>query len=149
VSGIINPAGDMAETIIIKALKVTDREAVVTLFKDAGWWDESYGNGDFIPRIIRRSTVYLGAFAGERLIGMGRAISDGVSDAYIQDVVVLKEMRGHGIGRRIVEEIVRRLRRRGIDWIGLVSTPGSEGFYESMGFEVMDRHSPMLLARRD
>lgn len=133
--------------IKVKSLKNTDREGVVALFKDAGWWDESYGSGDFIPLIVRRSTVFVGAFDGERLVGMGRAISDGISDAYIQDVVVLGEMRGQGIGKRIVEEIIRRLHRRGIDWIGLVSTPGSEGFYRTMGFEVMERHSPMLLKR--
>jgi spermidine synthase len=63
-------------------------------------------------------------------------------------VAVLKEMRGNGIGRRVVEEIIRRLRRRGVDWIGLISTPGSEGFYRGMGFEIMERHSPMLLQLR-
>jgi hypothetical protein len=55
--------------IRIRALKPADRKGVEALFRDAGWWDESYGNGDFIPRIIRRSTVFLGAFAGERLVG--------------------------------------------------------------------------------
>ncbi len=138
----------MANKIKTKALKSFAKEQIITLFKDAGWWDETYGTGEFIPLIVRRSTVFIGAFDGDRLVGMGRAISDGVSDAYIQDVVVLQEYRGRGIGKMVVEEIVRRLKRRGIDWIGLISTPGQEGFYQTMGFETMSKYTPMLLAAK-
>lgn len=132
----------------IKKLCAADQAQIIALYKDAGWWEQSFGQGEFIPPMLKGSAVALGAFEGEELIGMGRAISDGVSDAYIQDVVVLKKYRGHGIGKKIVEEIVKRLEKRGIDWIGLISTPGSEGFYQTMDFEVMPKHSPMLLMRK-
>lgn len=131
--------------IRVKVVRNADLEQIMALYKDAGWWNESFGNGEFIPQIIRRSTVFVAAYEGTQIVGMGRAISDGVSDAYIQDVVVLRSHRGQGIGKMLVLEIVRRLKKRGIDWIGLISTPGSEGFYRSMGFEVMPSHSPMLL----
>ncbi len=131
----------------LKKLSGSDLPQIITLYKDAGWWEPSFGQGEFIPPMLRGSTVAIGAFENEELIGMGRAISDGVSDAYIQDVVVLKKCRGGGVGKKIVEEIIRRLQKRGIDWIGLISTPGSEGFYRTMNFEVMPRHSPMLLLR--
>jgi len=53
---------------------------------------------------------------------MGRAISDGISDAYIQDVTVLSEFRGQGIGTGIVQEILKQLRDDGLQWIGLIAT---------------------------
>lgn len=77
-------------------------------------------------------------------VGMGRAISDGASDAYIQDVVVLPEFRGQGIGCRIVELLIGHLERAGIGWIAAVSTPNTEGFYESLGFRRMSGFVPML-----
>ena len=84
---------------------------------------------------IAGSTVAIGAFCGGRLIGMGRAISDGVSDAFIQDVAVTKAFRRRGIGGEIVRQIAAVLKERGVDWIGLVGEPGTESFYRNLGFE--------------
>ena len=67
-------------------------------------------------------------------MGMGRALSDGCSDAYIQDVVVDPGFRGRGIGGKIVMFLVGELRARGVDWIALVGEPGTEAFYRSLGF---------------
>jgi spermidine synthase len=77
------------------------------------------------------------------MIGMGRALSDGVSDAYIQDVMVLREFRKRGAGKRIIAEIVRCLMRLGVDWIGLIAEPGSLAFYRGLGFRPMPRCTPM------
>jgi aralkylamine N-acetyltransferase len=40
-------------------------------------------------------------FVEKKMIGMGRALSDLTSDAYIQDVTVLKAFRGKGIGKKL------------------------------------------------
>ena len=108
-------------------------EEMTELYRQAGWLapEES---GAFIPRAMAGSTVALGVFDGSRLIGMGRAVSDGVSDAYIQDNAVSPDYRKRGIGGEIVRHIVAALRARGIDWIGLVGEPGTEHFYEELGF---------------
>lgn len=108
-------------------------EEMTELYRRAGWLapEES---GAFIPRAMAGSAVALGAFDGSRLIGMGRAISDGVSDAYIQDIAVSPDYRRRGIGGEIVRRIVAALQAHGIDWIGLVGEPGTEHFYEELGF---------------
>jgi len=80
---------------------------------------------------------------------MGRAISDGASDAYIQDVTVLAAFRGQGIGARLIALLRDRLVERGIGWIGLVAEPGTEAFYRRLGFEVMAGHVPMRLKKRE
>ena len=69
------------------------------------------------------------------MIAMGRVLSDGVSDAYIQDVAVLPDFRGRGIGGKIVTFLVEELEKRGVDWIALVGEPGTENFYKRLGFE--------------
>jgi GNAT superfamily N-acetyltransferase len=75
---------------------------------------------------------------------MGRVISDGVSDGYIQDLVVMPEYRGTGIGAQIVSKLVKKCLEMGVSWIGLIAEPGTEKFYMSLGFSPMDRHIPLL-----
>jgi spermidine synthase len=81
----------------------------------------------------------------EKIVGMGRSISDGVSDAYIQDVVVDKDYRRQGIGEAIVHRIVQFLLEHDIKWIALISEPGSEDFYLKLGFREMLEYTPFLL----
>ena len=132
--------------IEIRLIRKADRRDIIRLYKDAGWWKTEYSkNSSFIDRIVPGSYCFAAAFHKGRIIGIGRALSDGCSDAYIQDVVVLKKYRGNGVGADIIKEIVGHLRSNGIDWIGLVAQPGTGKFYRRLGFRTMKAHMPMLL----
>jgi len=100
-----------------------------------------------IRRIISGSHCFVIAVNPDGIIGMGRAISDGASDAYIQDVTVLDGQRGKGIGKKIVQKLVLRLESDGLTWIGLIAERGSQNFYKPLGFESMPDARPMLLER--
>lgn len=120
-------------------------DEIVELYRAGGWWEESPEWRAIIPAMIKGSFCFVVAkSAAGRAIGMGRAISDGVSDAYIQDVVVLREFRNHGIGRAIVERLVRHCAEQRVGWIGLVAEPGTGDFYASLGFEPLDGYVPLL-----
>ncbi len=123
-------------------------EAVVELYRAGGWWREEPAWRAAVPAMVAGSFCFLLArAAGGRVVGMGRVISDGASDAYIQDVVVLPQFRGRGIGREIVRRLAERCAAAGITWIGLVAEPGTQAFYEPLGFRALAGHVPML--RRD
>jgi ribosomal protein S18 acetylase RimI-like enzyme len=62
-----------------------------------------------VQAIIEKTHRFVIATLGDRIIGMGRAISDGVSDAYIQDVTVHPDLRGKGIGKAIIRKLVEQL----------------------------------------
>ncbi len=123
-------------------------EAIVDLYKAGGWWEESEHNRAIIPRMIRGSFCFLVARSGERIVGMGRAISDGASDAYIQDVVVLPELRGRGMGRELVRRLTELCRERGLDWIGLIAEPGTAHFYDGLGYRLLEGYQPMKLGKK-
>ena len=78
---------------------------------------------------------------------MGRVISDGVSDGYIQDLVVLPEYRKTGVGRQIVATLVNKCVEPGISWIGLIAEPDTEKFYLPSGFHPMEGHTPLIFRR--
>lgn len=130
----------------IRIIRKASRAAIIALYKEAGWWKPDYSKDpSFIDCIVKNTYCIAGAFHKNKMIGMGRAISDSCSDAYIQDVVVLKKYRGHGIGGAIIRKIVDYLKSNGIDWIALVGEPGTEKFYRELGFRRMKKYVPMLL----
>lgn len=125
-------------------------EAVVELYRAGGWWEESPAARAIVPQMIRGSFCFLVAREPDgRIVGMGRAISDGVSDAYIQDVVVRRELRGRGIGAEIVRRLTARCQEAGLAWIGLIAEPDTQAFYTPLGFAPMVGYQPMLHGKRD
>jgi ribosomal protein S18 acetylase RimI-like enzyme len=69
-----------------------------------------------------------------RMVGFGRAISDGVYQAAIYDCAVLPEYQGHGLGAKIVTSLLDRISHCNVI---LYAKPDSEGFYEKHGFRRM------------
>jgi GNAT superfamily N-acetyltransferase len=132
--------------IVIRCVQSWNEEEIVDLYRAGGWWKEEYDPAE-IPRLIRGSFVFAVAVdpATGRAVGMGRVISDGVSDGYIQDLVVLQQFRKQGIGAKLVAALVQKCRESGVSWIGLVAEPGTEHFYLPMGFSRLDGHVPLLL----
>jgi len=106
--------------------------------------DEEILEPDLIYRIISGSHSFLIACNEDEIVGMGRSISDRVSDAYIQDVMVKEGYRGKGIGLKIVKILMNRLYEDKMKWIGLIAEKGSENFYRKIGFEKMPGAVPMV-----
>ena len=99
----------------------------------------------FPGNAFANSFVVAGVFTSQgELAGLGRSISDGVSDAYIQDVMVRKSLRGRGAGKLIVCALVDELKKRRIDWIGVVGVPGTECFYAGCGLKYAPGHALWL-----
>ncbi len=117
---------------------------ITDLYRSENWWKQEGDNPGMITSIVAGSHCFVAARYNGPIIGMGRAISDGVSDAYIQDVTVMGSFRGRGIGTRIMETLIERLERDGIHWIGLIAERGSHPFYEPIGFSIMEGASPMV-----
>ncbi len=120
---------------------------VSALYHQAGWLSNAEDHSDLVAKIIKGSHCFLIAETGGQIIGMGRAISDRVSDAYIQDVTVAPAFRSQGIGTEIIQKIVQRLEQDGLKWIGLIAERNSQPFYEPLGFKIMPDATPMLNLR--
>jgi ribosomal protein S18 acetylase RimI-like enzyme len=142
VSGNVITVGD---DIAIQLVQTWNEGEIANLYRAGGWWKEEYDQRE-LPRLIRGSFLF--AVAVDRktghAVGMGRVISDGVSDGYIQDLVVLPEYRKTGIGAQIVSILVKKCVERGISWIGLIAEPDTEKFYLPFGFHPMEGHVPLI-----
>jgi len=72
--------------------------------------------------------------ASETLIGLSRATSDHAFNATIWDVLVDPDFQGQGLGKAMVEQVVRSLLRRDIGNITLFADKHVVDFYSSLGF---------------
>ena len=89
---------------------------------------------ELIERTVAGSARVVGLYdrsRGGRQIGFARAISDGVSLAYLADVYVLAPYRGRGLGLELVREIVERSFGR-VRW--MLHTADAQRLYEKLGF---------------
>ncbi|KAL2541262.1 Acetyltransferase NSI [Abeliophyllum distichum] len=71
----------------------------------------------------------------KKLIGMARATSDHAFNATIWDVIVDPSYQGQGLGRVLVEKLIRALLQRDIGNISLFADSKVVEFYQNLGFE--------------
>ncbi len=89
-------------------------------------------------KAINNSLFVVSAICAGRTVGMGRLVGDGAMYWYLQEIIVLPEYQGKGIGARIVNRLIRYVKENGIPetkmTIGLMAAKGKEPFYEKLGF---------------
>ena len=88
------------------------------------------------PRL--RNAFHLCAFDGERLVGYAAVVGNGVTDAYIQDMMVHPAYQHQGIGTQLMERVLARLAAEGVYMVSVIY--GEEilrPFYERFGFSTM------------
>jgi aralkylamine N-acetyltransferase len=140
---ISTPAG------IVQISRVTTArpDDMENLYRVGDWWEDDWDNNHLLD-VVEKSFAFVAAVAPDgSWIGMGRLISDGVSDAYLQDIVVLPAWEGNGIGSAIVKELLAICREKGIDWIGTIAGPETEYFYRRFGLSRMSGYTPMRYER--
>ena len=120
-------------------------DEIVALYKAGGWWNDQDDSSRIQP-LIKGSFIFAVVIekSTEKAIGMGRVLSDGTADAYIQDLVILPDFRSSGIGEFLMKFLLEYCIRQGITWIGVIAEPGRESFYKKLGLKRMKNYSPML-----
>ena len=85
-----------------------------------------------LKRAAENSHTVCSAHADEKMIGFGRAISDGQYQSAIYDIVVLPEFQSQGIGTSIMEALLDVLSKSAP--VLIFVAPGRQGFYRKLGF---------------
>ncbi|HWQ65931.1 MAG TPA: GNAT family N-acetyltransferase [Methanospirillum sp.] len=113
------------------------------LYLAGDWWEEGWDE-EYLSAVVHSGFAFVAAKDLDGTwVGMGRLISDGVSDAYLQDIVVLPEYRGKGVGTAIVTCLLEICKDHGIGWVGTIAGPEAAFFYRRFGFAKMNGYTPM------
>ncbi|WP_078431136.1 GNAT family N-acetyltransferase [Metabacillus halosaccharovorans] len=88
------------------------------------------------------SWFHISIYDQDQLIAFGRMISDGVYQALICDVMVDPTYQNQGLGKQIIEQLLKTCKESGIQSIQLFSAKGKQHFYKKLGFEEREQDAP-------
>ncbi|MFL0195283.1 GNAT family N-acetyltransferase [Clostridium sp. WILCCON 0269] len=113
--------------------KIPTVEEFIYIRKETGW--DTY---DFKAAEISLKNSLIGVCANynEKLVGFGRIVGDKGMYFYIQNMIVIPEFQGRGIGKLIMIELMDYIDKncpKG-SFIGLMASRGKEKFYEKFDF---------------
>ena len=99
---------------------------------------------DQMKQMLANSNVIITLWNNKNLVGFGRATSDKVYRAVLWDIVVSKEVQRVGLGKIIVEELLKDKRINSVEKIYLMTTDRKD-FYEQLGFKININQNLMIL----
>ncbi|HEM5502693.1 GNAT family N-acetyltransferase [Streptococcus suis] len=114
-----------------------DFQAVLEIYDSVGWTNYT-DRPTMLQKALEHSLLVLAAFDGDRLVGLLRAVGDGHSIVFIQDILVLPPYQRQGIGRHLLEQAVTHF--PGIYQLHLLTdnTEKTRSFYEELGFTAVE-----------
>ncbi len=105
-------------------------------------WETVWGDGPSLEqtRLAMEHTLFrVSVFDGDKIIAMARMIGDMGLDYYIKDVIVRPEYQGQGIGRLLIDELLKYVDDNGVSGTGifveLCAMPDKIPFYQKFGFD--------------
>ena len=130
----------MSEEIVITPAKAGDLDAIKSLLT---------ANDLPTDGVEEHWKTFLIARDGEKVVGVGGAEAYQFA-ALIRSIAVMPEYRKHGIGRRLVRQLLDRLASRGLREFYLLTTTAEE-YFRKRGFKTIDRDEvhPQLLSSRE
>ena len=119
--------------------------------RDSTDWDPL--DDEVVEKGLQNTLFSVCAVIHDEVIGCGRIIGDGSMYFYIQDVIVLPQFQGRGIGTHIMSALLDYLKThaKNNSFIGLMAAKGTSGFYERHGFKRRPPDAPgmFLIWRHD
>lgn len=109
-------------------------EALLHLYESVGWSAYTQDNPD-LTSLLEGAKHYLTAWDGERLIGLIRVVGDGVYIAYIQDVLVHPDYQRQGIGKYLMQKMLKEIRYAKQIILTTENSPATKAFYQSLGMK--------------
>lgn len=106
---------------------------VLSLYRSVGWTVYA-DNPAMVKAAFAGSLLVLGAFVQDELIGLIRAVGDGASILYIQDILVAPEYQRKGVGRRLLQAMLAQYPSIYQTVLMTDNIPERAAFYRACGF---------------
>ena len=117
----------------IREYRTYNSQEILPLYESVGW--TAYTDQ---PEVLRKgfenSMLTLAAYEGNQLLGVIRAVGDGCTVVFVQDILVFSEHQRKGIGSALLQAILDRYSHVRQIELATDNTPKTIAFYKSMGF---------------
>ena len=118
-------------------------EKLQVLFNENASWAQNRTIKQ-IRKMLANSNVIITLWQKNNLVGFGRATTDQVYRAVLWDIVVSKDVQRVGLGKIIVDELLKDKKINSAEKIYLMTTDRKD-FYIQLGFKVNIDQSLMML----
>ena len=122
--------------MIIQSYPTYHADEILPLYCAVGW--TAYTD---VPDTLRAayagSLLSLAAYDGDALVGMIRAVGDGCTIVFIQDLLVHPDHQRKGIGTALMRAMLARFPHVRQIELAADGTPQTRAFYRALGFREM------------
>ncbi|MBP7174909.1 MAG: GNAT family N-acetyltransferase [Thermoclostridium sp.] len=118
----------------IKEYRNFNHVEIVNLYKSVGWMNYVKLQ-DMLKKAYENSLCVLAAYKDDKLVGIIRAVGDGVSIVFIQDIIVLPQYQRQGIGTMLLKAIMEKYQSVYQMELFTDNTEKTVSFYKSVGFK--------------
>ena len=117
----------------IREYKTYSEEEILSLYSAVGWVAYTE-NKDALRKCYENSLLTLAAYEGETLLGIIRAVGDGATIVFIQDILVYPAYQRQGIGTALLRALLDCFQNVRQIELATDNTPKTVAFYKSLGF---------------
>ena len=109
---------------------------ILELYASVGWTAYTK-NPDVLRKGFVNSMLTLAAYDGEQFVGIIRAVGDGYTIVFVQDILVFPEHQRKGIGSALLQAVLDKYSHVRQIELATDNTEKTVAFYRSMGFKEM------------
>ena len=117
----------------IREYKIFNEAEILRLYRSVGW--TAYTDHlEVLQKGFEKSMLTLAAYEGDQLLGIIRAVGDGHTIVFVQDILVFPEHQRKGVGSALLQAMLDRYSHVRQIELATDSTPKTIAFYKTMGF---------------
>lgn len=124
---------DVVSTVTFQAGAIPTREELIALYDSVGWAAYTEHPVRLMAAIAASLSIITARQNGE-LVGLARLVGDGLTIAYLQDILVRPSEQRRGIGRELFQRAFAPFEEVRQKVLITDDEPAQRAFYESMGF---------------
>ena len=117
----------------IKTYENFHLEEIKKLYHSVGWMNY-LERSNILEEAYANSLCVLGAYDSDRLVGIIRAVGDGRTIVFVQDIIVLPEYQRKGIGTKLLKAVMDKYHDVYQMELLTDNTVKTKAFYRSVGF---------------
>lgn len=106
---------------------------ILPLYEAVGWTFYCK-HPDVLEKAFANSLCVLGAYEDDQLVGVLRAVGDGLTILFVQDLLVLPQYQRRGIGTGLMKALLGRYEKVYQIELATDNTEKTVAFYKSLGF---------------
>ena len=110
------------------------------------WWGGKRSLED-VRRMVDNTSLMLGLVerASDNLVGYCRVLTDFVFRATIYDVMVADDLKGLGLGKRLMDALCNHRKLQQVNFVYLACEPELARFYQRWGFKPYDGKAEWMI----